>query len=86
MKLIEMGIRTHAGRRPRSTGQLSKEQVEALASLVSGTLDSLGGVSWDAQGEDIKAYKFWIELLYAMGATEEADDWVRSLAEDGIDL
>lgn len=85
MKLNEMGIRSRTKVVP-STGQLSKKQVDALAALVGGTLDSMGGVSWDAEGDDIKAYKFWIELLYTMGASAEADDWVKSLATDGIHL
>ena len=85
MKLNEMGIRART-KNLRSTGQLSKKQVEALSSLVSGTLDSMGGVSWDAEGDDIKAYKFWVELLYTMGDTKNADEWVESLATDGIHL
>jgi hypothetical protein len=85
MKLNEMGIQARTKVTP-STGQLSKKQVDALASLVSGTLDSMGGVSWDAEGDDIKAYKFWVDLLYTMGAKEDADEWVTSLATDGIHL
>lgn len=85
MKLTEMGIQTRT-KNLRSTGQLSKKQVEALSSLVSGTLDSMGGVSWDAEGDDIKAYKFWIDLLRTLGDHENADEWVTSLATDGIHI
>ena len=72
-----MGIQARTKHQP-STGQLTKEQTEALAHLIDGQLDamSFGNESYD--------YIFWIDLLRDVGANKNATRWEESLRNEGL--
>ncbi len=64
---------------PRDLGKLlSVEQRGALASLVDGTLNSMG------ESEKPEEYEFWLKILHALGHGHSATEWRKSLEGEGI--